>query len=186
MNDAARVTRLLDLNDPREVEAFERGFYAGFEEATHNRLVRWLWDWDHEARRLRTRIPYADQRIWALHDSEGALTSAIAVNVALRSLQAAAYAFAVPAALAADGETGRVCEFLTFFATGEHDFGRKRRLWRELFDDLRATGFSHAVATTSPKILPVYRWMGATVVGEVRIEGEMRLFLHFDLRRTAR
>jgi hypothetical protein len=186
MNNAARVTRLLDLNDPREIEAFERGFYAGFEEATHNRLVRWLWDWDHEAHRLRTRIPYADQRIWALHDREGALTSAIAVNVALRSLQAAAYGFAVPAVLSAAGETGQVCEFLTFFATGEHDFARKRRLWRELFEDLRATGFRHAVATTSPKVLPIYQWMGAAVIEEVRVDAETRLFLHFDLSRTAR
>lgn len=186
MNGAARISRLLDLNDPREIEAFEHGFFNGFEAATHNRLVRWLWDWDHEARRLRTRVPYADQKIWALHDSAGALTSAIAVNVALRSLQAAAYDFVIPTALTTDGKTGGICEFLTFFAVGEHEFAQKRRLWRELFDDLRAAGFRHAVATTSPKVLPIYRWMGAQIAGEVQLEGEIRFFLHFDLGRTCR
>lgn len=176
-----RATRLLDLGEAAEIARFERGFYAAFSHATHNRLVRWLWDWDHEAHRLRTRLPYAEQRIWVMGGPEGALNAAIAVNVALRTLQGAAYGFAVPAGLA----TGKVCEFLTFFSVADFSLSGKHALWTELFDDLRAEGFTHALATTSPKILPMYRRMGVQVIGETTLEGEVRYFLQFDLARTA-
>ncbi|MCX6951028.1 MAG: hypothetical protein NTV51_02400, partial [Verrucomicrobia bacterium] len=175
-----RATRLLDLGDPAEIERFERAFYAGFSLATHNRLVRWLWDWDDGAQRLRTRLPYAEQKIWGLTGADGALTGAIAVNTALRSLQGAAYGFAVPAGL----EAGRVCEFLTLFVVSNFSLANKHALWTELYADLRAAGFTHAVATTSPKILPLYRWAGAEVIAEATLEGEVRYFLLFDLART--
>lgn len=176
----SRATRVLDLGDPAEIGCFERGFYEGFSQATHNRLVRWLWEWDDAARRLRTRIPYAEQKIWGLTDPAGTLTGAIAVNTALRTLQGAAYGFAVPGELS----TGRVCEFLTLFVVRNFSLTNKHALWTELFHDLRAEGFTHAVATTSPKILPLYRWAGARVIGEAAIEGEVRLFLQFDLAHT--
>lgn len=176
-----RWTRCLDLGRPDEIAAFERGFYAGFSHATHNRLVRWLWEWDDDARRLRTRIPYAEQKIWVLGNSADGITGAIAVNLAMNTLQAAAYGFAVPAGLVG----GRVCEFLTLFSVGDLSLTSKHALWNELFDDLRAEGYAHAVATTSPKILPLYRWAGAEVVAEATLEGEVRYFLRFDLGRTA-
>ena len=177
-----RTTRLLDLQDAGEIEQFERGFYTAFSHATHNRLVRWLWDWDHAAKRLRTRIPYSEQRIWALTAGDGSLTGAIAVNVALRSLQAAAYGFAIPVGLAAE----RACEFLTFFEVSNFSLSGKHALWTELFDDLRVEGRTHALATTSPKVLPMYRRMGVDVIGEAELAGEVRYFLQFDLTRTAR
>lgn len=174
-----RATRLLATDNVEEIARFERGFYTAFSHATHNRLVRWLWDWDHDAHRLRTRIPYAEQRIWVLTDGAGELTAAIAVNTALCTLQGAAYGFAVPPGL------GRVCEFLTFFSVGDASLSRKHTLWTELFDDLRSEGFTQALATTSPKILPMYRRMGVEVIGETTLEGEVRYFLQFDLTRTA-
>jgi hypothetical protein len=180
-----RMTRLLALDEEHEVAAFERAFYQGFERATHNRLVRWLWEWEDAGRRLRTRIPYAEQRIWVLGGEAASLGAAIAVNVRLQTLQAAAYGFTVPVDLAAAAKAGRVCEFLTFFVVGDRSLTSKHALWTEMFDDLRAAGFTHALATTAPKVLPMYRRMGVEVIGEAAIEGEVRYFLRFDLRRTA-
>lgn len=180
-----RLTRCLDLADGGEVEAYERAFYRGFAQATHNRLVRWLWEWDDGARRLRCRVPYAEQRVWVLPGASGEIDAAIAVNVALRTLQAGAYGFGVPAELAAEAAAGRVCEFLTFFVTGDRSLASKHALWTEMFDDLRAAGWVAALATTAPKVLPMYRRMGVAVLGEATIEGEVRYFLRFDLARTA-
>lgn len=180
-----RGTRLLACEDAAEVAAFERAFYQGFERATHNRLVRWLWDWDDAGRRLRTRIPYADQRIWMVPAEGGAVGAAIAVNVRLQTLQANAYGFTVPANLSEAAKAGKVCEFLTFFVVGDHSLTSKYTLWTEMFDDLRAAGLTHALATTAPKVLPMYRRMGVEVIGEAAIEGEVRYFLRFDLERTA-
>ena len=177
----SRLTRQLDFSSPAEIEAFERAFYEGFAHATHNRLVRWLWEWDHAARRLRTRIPYSEQQAWALVDASGALCAVVSANVRLRTLQSAAYGFAVPPELASDAAAGRVCEFLTFFAVGEHSLRTKHALWRRMFDDLRAANFTHALATTAPKAMPMYRYLGVKVIGETQIEDETRFFLDFDL-----
>ena len=179
---ADRATRLLNRDDPAEIAAYERAFYRGFAKAAHNRLVRWLWDWDDAAQRLRTRIPYAEQAIWVLPDAAGGVDAAIAVNLELRTLQAAAYGFAAPATAPGD----RFCEFLTLFTVENFSLTGKFPLWTEMFDDLRAAGFTHALATTSPKILRLYRWMGAQVIGEAAIEAEVRYFLRFDLARRPR
>lgn len=182
----ARQTRCLDLADADEVAAYERAFFAGFAHATHNRLVRWLWEWHHAARRLRCRVPYAEQRVWVMRDASGEIAAAIAVNVALRELQASKYGFVVPADLTAAAAAGRVCEFLTFFVVGERSLASKHALWSEMFEDLRSAGFTTALATTAPKVLPMYRRMGVAVIGEAKIEDEVRYFLRFDLGRTAR
>lgn len=175
----ARRTRLLSREDPTEIVAYERAFYRGFEKAAHNRLVRWLWEWDDTERRLRTRIPYAEQEIWVLPDAAGGVDAAIAVNLALRTLQAAAYGFAVPAL----GPGTRCCEFLTFFTVGNYSLAGKFPLWTEMFADLHVRGYTHALATTAPKILRLYRWMGAQEIGRKEIEGEVRHLLLFDLAR---
>jgi hypothetical protein len=174
---AGRRTRLLDRTDPREIAAYERAFYLGFRRAAHNRLVRWLWEWDDAAERLRTRVPYAEQEIWVLPDAAGGVDAAIAVNTTLQTLQAAAYGFSAPVL----GPGTRSCEFLTFFAVGNFSLAGKFPLWTEMFADLQARGFTHALATTAPKVLPLYRWMGAQEIARREIEGETRVFLLFDL-----
>lgn len=185
-NHPARATRPLDLRDPDEVKAFERAFYSGFQQATHNRIVHWLWDWDHDTRRLRTRIPYDHQQIWTLRTESHAIWAAIAVNTRLQTLQSAAFGFSLPPALQEAAAQRQVCEFLTIFAVGERSLARKLPLWREVFAELQEAGFRHAVATTAPKMFPLYRWIDVEVIEEKQIEGETRLFLQFDLTRTTR
>ncbi len=176
-----RATRSLDLSTPAEVETFERAFYQAFIHATHNRLIHQLWDWDHPNHRLRTRIPYPHQRIYTLHHPDGPIRAAIAVNLPLLHLQAAAFGFSLPARLLPPAHTESICEFLTFFTLHTPRLSQTLPLWRETFLDLRQAGFSHAVATTSPRILPLYRWMHAEILGETRINNETRLFLLFNL-----
>lgn len=170
------VTRL-NLADPAQVFAYESAFYASFASATHNRLIHWLWDWDHDTRRLRTKLGYDVQAVYAMRDPAGAIDAAIGVNLRPPPLQAAAFGFALPAHLPPE----RTVEFLTLFAPGEHSLTRKLILWREVFEDLLHAGYTDAVATTAAKVLPLYLYMGATRLAEAAPEGEARYFLHFDL-----
>jgi hypothetical protein len=180
------VTRRLDLSDPREIEAYERAFHAAFERATHNRLVRWLWEWDDAGRRLRTRIPYEDQAIWVLPPSPGSVTTGLGVNVRMRGLQASAFGFRLPDDAGPGAGERRFCEILTLFIVRPESLRRQFAVWREVFGNLRGLGFTHAVATTAPKVLPLYRFLGARVLAEACVEGERRIFLEFDLSRVSR
>lgn len=174
-----RRTRLLDRGNPDEVAAYERAFYLGFEKAVHNRLVRRLWEWDDAARRLRTRIPYAEQEIWVMPDAAGGVDAAIAVNLEMRTLQAAGFGFDIPAL----GPGARFCEFLTLFTVGNRSLTGKFPLWTEVFADLHARGYTHALATTAPKLLRLYLWIGGKELGRKEIEGEVRHLMLFDLAR---
>jgi hypothetical protein len=168
----------LDLSSPREREAYERAFYAAFQRATGNRLIRKLWQWDDEAGRLATRIPYEEQIIYAQRDEGGAVLTAMAVNHPLRTFQAAAYAFPPPL------DPRGCCEFLTFFSVREHSLATRFCFWRDTFADLSESGFHTAYATTAARVLNFYLRMGARLIEERDIEGEMRYFLAFDLGRT--
>ena len=184
--DPAAVERL-ELGAPAEVAAYEKAFYAAFLRATHNRLVRDLWEWDDSAGRLRTRVPYAEQAVWVQRGEDGAVEAAVAVNLAMRALQGGAFGFACPAADAASRARGEGAEFLTCFATGgDLSLVRRHALWTGVFDALRGLGREWALATCAPRVLPLYVRMGATVLERRVIGEEERIFLRFDLRRTAR
>lgn len=178
-----RKSRRLNASDPAVRESFEQFFYRGFEHATHNRLIQTLWEWDTPNRRLRTRVPYEDQMIWGRYTGER-FDAGVAVNVKLRELQSAAFGFKVPPELAPYAAKGQVCEFLALFVIQGHSLPGILDFWKEVFTELRAEGFTHALATTATKILPLYRRIGAMVIDEAVIEGEARLFLLFDLSRT--
>ena len=179
-----RVVRL-DASDPLVIERFERAFYQGFAHLTHNRLIRSLWIWDTEQGRLRTRIPYADQALWGRFTGER-FDGGVSVNLRPAVLQSAAFGFAVPPELEPAAAEGRVCEFMACFVIEDNSLSGAFALWNGLFEALRDAGFTHALATTAPKILPLYRRIGGIVIAEASIEGEVRYFLRFDLAHTTR
>lgn len=156
--------------------------YGAFDGGQGSELLRGIWHWDDDARRVRTRVPAEDARVWIETDGER-VSTAIVVNMRLAILQSAAYGFAVPVALA-DGRP--VCEFALAFSRVDHSISHFHRAWDEVFSDLRAEGFGDGLATCARRLLPLYQRMGARVVEEAQIRGEKRYFLHFDLARTSR
>lgn len=180
--DTTRATRLLDWSDAALVASLESEAYAAFDGGHASALLRGLWIWDDDARRVRTRVPAEDTRVWIEEDG-GRVHTAILVNTRLAVLQSAAYGFAVPAAL----DDGRaLCEFTLAYSRDDHSIGHFHRAWDEAFGDLRADGFGDGFATCARRLLPLYRRMGARVVDETEIGGERRYFLHFELARTSR
>ena len=179
---AERVTRPLDWADPALVASLESEAYLAFDGGRSSPLLRGLWIWDDALQRVRTRVPAEDQRGW-IEIEGGRVHTAILVNLRLALLQSAAYGFAVPPALA-DGR--RLCEFTLAYSRDDHSLGHFHAAWDEAFRDLRAAGFGDGLATCARRLLPLYRRMGAKVLSEVEIAGEIRYFLHFELKRTSR
>jgi hypothetical protein len=165
----------LDTSSATERGAYERAFFTAFQRAAGNRLIRQLWQWDNEAGRVATRIPYCDQTIFVLRDEEEQIVTGLAVNHALRSFQSAAYGFSLP-----EHHHG-CCEFLTVFSVDEYRLTSRFKFWRDSFAALRARGFHTGYATTAHRVLNLHRLLGARILKENQIEGEMRYFLEFDL-----
>ncbi len=179
------ASRRLDAGDPAVIEMFERAFYQGFAYVTHNKLIQKLWIWDHEGARLRTRIPYAEQALWGRYTGDR-FDAGVALNVRLNALQSSAFGFSVPPDLVPAAAEGHVCEFMALFVINDNSLAGIFTFWKEVFAELYAAGFTHALATTAPKILPLYRRIGGVTINEADIEGEKRFFLRFDLTRAAR
>lgn len=177
-----RATRALDWSDAALVASLESEAYEAFGGGRQSELLRGLWIWDDDSKRVRTRVPAEDQRAW-IEVEAGRVHTAILVNTRLAVLQSAAYGFAVPETL----DDGRpLCEFTLVFSREEHSLGHFHAAWDEAFGDLCGAGFGDGLATCARRLLPLYRRMGAKVLAETEIAGEQRYFLHFDLARTSR
>jgi hypothetical protein len=168
---------MLDVTDPAAVDQYERAFFTAFQRATRNRLVRNLWRWDEENRRLATRVPYDEQLVWVLRDRAGAVESGMAFNIAMQQLQSAAFGFAPP--VPAVG----AFEVLTFFSVTNRDFRCKLEFWSRGAKHARARGFHTAYATTAQRPLRSYLRIGWELQAETEVESERRYFLRYDLDR---
>lgn len=169
----ATAAEVLDTADPAAVAAYERAFYNAFAAIRPAGLLRRLWLWDDAARRIASPIPYAEQVVYVLRDAAGDVRRAMAVNLALREVQAARFGFVLPAEPA-------IVEMLTFFADGPHDLRGVIRFRRECFLDLHARGFRFGYGTARRRPLPAYGRFGTEVVEERLLEGEARYLLRFD------
>ena len=167
----------LDWSLPEERGQYERAFYTAFQRAAGNRLIRTLWLWDDEARRVTTRIPYEEQNVYVMRDASGRIVTGMGVNHAMRSFQSRAYGFEPPR------ERAGCCEFLTVFSVDEYRLRTRFQFWHDSFADLAASGFRAGYATTARRVLNLYLRFGARVLEQRQIGSETRYFLEFDLRR---
>lgn len=171
----------LDTSDAVAVETYERALHAAFSKVSGNRLIRRLWVWDDDARRVKTRVPYADQVVLLGWNAAGEIETAMAFNCAMREFQSSAFGFAPPEVT--DGS----CELIVFFTLGHRHLSRVVTNLIHCYAEMRARGYHTAYATTAARPLPTYRRIGGTeVIDEREIEGEMRYFLRVDLARFER
>ncbi len=164
---------VLDTTDPAAVLAYERSFYRAFAPIRPAGLLRRLWEWDDAAGRIAAPVPYADQVVYVLRDAGGEVRRGLAVNLALRTVQAARFGFTLPA------EPG-IVEMLTFFSDGPHDLRGALRFRRACYADLRARGLHCGYGTARRRPLAAYGRFGSVVTDERWLEGEARYLLRFD------
>jgi len=164
----------LEMDQGAAREEYERLFYTSFLKASNNRLVHTLWAWDHDTRRLATRIGYEDQMIFGARDGTGRLESAIAFNVLLKDFQSLAFGFPPPR-----DSTG-CFEVLTFFSRNS-SLQLQLHLWSHCLGQMTVRGFHTAFATTAHRPLKSYVRIGWKAIGRGLVNGEERSFLSYDL-----
>jgi hypothetical protein len=185
MDEAAVSFSTLEPSDTEQVAEYERHFYQAYAAQSDNKLVRLIWDWDDKCRRLRARIPYADQVIYCQRDSRGSLECAMAVNLnPAAAFQSAGFGFR-PADLAAAPD-GPSCEIINLMGTAAHHHGSARAAYHAFvrdfgYADLVSRGFRTAFSTCTRRRLRPYLLLGATVLDETVIAGEARYFLRWPI-----
>ena len=172
--------QLLDPADAVALERFERAFYEAFIRAKANRLARHLWQWNDETRRIRPHIPYADQRVFLRLEEDGSVDTAAAVNLRLVSYQSARLGFDPPPATLSGH-----CEVLALFSKRDADLLGLRTFLQEVAEDLLALGLRSADATSTDRLLPVYRHIGGQPLAQRSLNGENRTLLRFQLAAMA-
>lgn len=170
----------LDPADPLALERFEQAFYTAFARAKGNRLVRRLWDWDDTRQRIRPRIPYTDQVIYVIWDENQDVDTATAVNLRLASYQAAILGFAPPPA-----ELSGHSEILALFSRRDAQLVSLRTFLCQVSSLLLDQGVISTDATSTDRLLPVYRHIGGEPIDQRSIDGENRTLLRFQLRQVA-
>ncbi|RIV33205.1 hypothetical protein [Micromonospora radicis] len=179
------VRSILDHHDPAQVEHYERTFYTAYAGLADNRLVRLIWDFDHDRRLLRTRVPYRDQIIYQWAAAGAAMPGCyLAVNIDPRGrFQSARFGFA-PEPLDLD----HCCELLNLMTPAP--LPEAAGLFRRLLDefvapDLRSRGFAVAYATCTRRLVQPYLRLGARRVHHVSLHGEERHLIRLSLDRPA-
>lgn len=171
----AEVT-LLDSSCAHERLAFEQAFYTCFSQVKGNQLIRDLWIWDDETCRLRTRIPYGEQRILVVRDRLGAVDMAMAINISQAQLQSTWFGFSPP-----KNEPGESCEILTFFSTRQNKLASMRDFLITCAQYGEREGWRWADATCTQRLLRIYLHMGSRLVASCSINGEARHQIRMDI-----
>jgi hypothetical protein len=175
INSPKLVFGQIDLSDQQQLINYERAFYNSFVKVESNRLVRQLWLWDRQAKRLATCIPYGDQIIYALWTAQGDIDTGFAVNTTLKAFQSVAYGFPPPV------DPAGSCEILTFFSVTDRRAAVKIKFWQQCSQELARLGFHTAYATCAPHPLKTFCRVGGQVLAEADIQKERRFFLKFSL-----
>ena len=169
----------LDVTSSADRTAYERAFFEAFRREPGNRLVRDLWIWDEGQRRVRTRVPYEDQRIYVLRRADRSVAMGFAVNVAMRTFQSAAHGFPVP------NDLQGCCEFLAFFGDDDYSLERTRHFFRRSCADLRSRGFFTGYGTAAPRWLAYYCRIGFATIADTRtIDEETYDLLKFNIAKA--
>lgn len=173
------VLEELDLQNESHIAEFEHAFFQAFAPLAQNLLIRKLWLWDEANRRLKTRIPYAEQTIFVSRDADGKIETALALGMCLKTVQSAAYGFYIK-------QNDKNCEALAFFGLGERQMRHTMTFWRACRAALLQRGLQNVYGTCAERVLPVYLWVGARVLETRAIEKETRHFFQISLKKSVR
>ena len=165
--------RLLDTSDPIALRRYEERFYQAYINLEKQALIRQLWKFDDQNKRIQTKIPYTDQAIFNIVEKDHAF-GAITFNVGEKQFQYSEYGFHF------SSKEKKTCEVLTMFSE-KNKIGIE--MWIPTCQLLFDHGFTDLLATTAPRLLPLYkRVFKFDVIDSNVIDGETRYFIHLHLK----
>ena len=171
---------IVNFDDPKEKESFERYFYKAFCKVEKQQLIRQIWKWDDAGQRLLLKIPDNRLVVYTWADEEGQNVFYVAGSYDRENFsQFMFYGFSVPESI------GTYCEVLTLFSTpffkqSLHDVDQQF-LKPYCHEQGRMNNCSALLATCAPRLLGLYQRWGWELLESKTIEGEVRHFIAYRL-----
>ena len=176
----SKVTQL-NLNDQDAMVKYEKTLYRAFSDSDIQSLDL-IWNMDHKARRIRTKVPYTNQEVFVLTFVGGTRFQAgLAVNFGMENrLQLEMTGFKI------GGSREHLCEALYLFSLADSRMGEMilNALGKSVFDRMRQKGIKVVYGTCSEKRLRQYMGIGFDKVDERELKGERKYLLRMDVPQT--
>ncbi len=171
---------IVNFDDLKEKENFERYFYEAFSRLEKQHLIRQIWEWDDDSRKLALKTPDSRSVAYTWLNEQGQNIFYVAGSYHRDTFsQFAFYGFSVPKSI------GTYCEVLTLFSTpfctkslSEID---QQFLKSYCHEQGRLNNCSALLATCAPRLLGLYRRWGWELLESRTIEGEIRHFIAYRL-----
>lgn len=166
---------ILNTNNTSNIDKFERSFFDSFIDID-NKLIHQIWDWDFSEKRLKTRIAYQHQIIYALLNSTKEMIASIAVNLDPAQNQFSEFGFKLPL------ETDQYCEVLTLFIHPQASLSifQLSDFVTLCTTDSSDRGFHKTYATCGKRLLRLYQRLGCETLEHTIIDGESRYFIRLS------
>jgi hypothetical protein len=158
----------LNISDPSEIAEFESALYDAFKNISDPSLEA-IWDIDRSGRKIKTRIPYADQDIMVVRIN-GSIAAAASVNLNMGgTLQLEEFGFTI------DKNEQNICEGLFIFNI-HPDLALAIAFKKNFFEYLALRDIKKIYGTCSEKRIKGYRLLGFNDV-EMRIFRDQKKYL---------
>lgn len=166
---------IIDTNDAKSVEEYEKGLYKAFMSDKSSWIANNYTIIDNK--RLQPYIPYHDQVIYGIKENNKLIFS-IAVNLNNnKQLQLEKKGFAIE-------KDNSVCEGINLFSV-ENLSGDAINYFVNIgnliVDDLKSKNKKLVYATAPRKVKSLYQFLGFTVINRMKVDGEIKYLLVFDL-----
>lgn len=166
--------------DKLEIDEFESAFYRAFISIGDSILIRRIWDWNDENRKLRLKISYEDLVVLRWKSVEGRINCAVAANLNNFSTQFSEFGFSFPVHLPKPH-----CEIVTLFTNWEDRKSaitlNRNFLKAYCIPFMAELGYRSLYSTCAIKPMKTYIRWGWDVIDETFIDGEKRYLLHYNI-----
>ena len=168
---------LLDPKNQADVHSYERALYRSF---GHVANLDNIWDIDHKARTIRTKVPYESQEIYMVKLGERVVAGAALNFSRCGPLQLEMEGFGI------DKSGNDYCEILQMFCQLDPSGGTPmlQRLADFFSRKLLEKHMTRLYGTCSAKLVARYERVGLRVIGEVVFRGEKVYLLEIDFKKN--
>jgi hypothetical protein len=168
---------ILNTDNSSELCKYEEALFQAFN-VTNNNLIREIWDWNYEEKRVKRRMPYSSQIIFTMQNENGEIDASISINTDRNNRQ-----YKNAGIIYEEGENEKSYEAFSTFIRPNSGFSNFQLVkFMKLVIETITTkyGYNTSYGICPLNIFVIYKRLGCHVIEEKKIKGEVRYFIKFN------